>query len=106
MINLQLNEYQARNLHWLLRLAFANPDVKVGDEYVLLHNGDWNGETLWALEQRMHEFEGAGGEMAEPNQPYPGKPGTTWKENTVYMKCADDQPFYPDDQGMSGARSR
>jgi hypothetical protein len=105
-ITLHLNEYQARNLHWLLAVAFNGEATVRRYEHgsrdpthvqagISLHNGDWNGEIIWALETAMHRFEQAGGDICGgPNECYPGKDrGSTWKDNALYMRTPDDQPW-------------
>jgi len=57
-ITLELNNYQAINLHWLLRIAVSwsagTTGVKCGNAcHVCLNTGDWNSEILWQIEEAM-----------------------------------------------------
>lgn len=65
---LPLNEYQAANLRWLLCHAYH------GTAPLNLNTGDWCGELLWELEQRMIDLE----IKYEPNERSPPWPLTGW----------------------------
>lgn len=49
-IVLVLDDYEAANLHWLLRMAL----IPAGERKDLnLNTGDWNGQILWQLEDAI-----------------------------------------------------
>jgi len=63
-ITLELNDYQASNLHWLLAMAYGSSN---------LNTGDWNGEILHLLERAIFSYEIESGEIPKPNKEYSEK---------------------------------
>lgn len=62
-VEIKINQYQLRNLCWLLQLAssgayaipreyLTNDQIQIGE---CLNNGDWNGELRWLLEPLVDE---------------------------------------------------
>lgn len=49
-IVLILDDYEAANLHWLLRVALISPNER---KDLNLNTGDWNGQILWQLEHAI-----------------------------------------------------
>ena len=58
---LELNEYQAANLRWLLHIAMSTSEDEYARQFPERNNvkasglftGDWTGEICWNLEQEM-----------------------------------------------------
>lgn len=74
-IILVLDDYEAANLHWLLRVALLSIEAR---KNIHTNTGDWNGQILWQLEEAIKEkFELTSRRMdgpksfQKPNSEYP-----------------------------------
>lgn len=82
-IVLELNDYEARNLHWLLTMSIKVGCVKNTDHYLYLYNGDWNDTVLYKLEQKMDQYEKENGVIdSGSNEKYVNET-RQWREGSI-----------------------